>query len=108
MLLAVSEEEPLEAWAKRYLDRRAARIGELRAVPIGGNNGRGAHIDPRAPRVMMRWDGYQWVAESVAADYAAAQRILHGIGTAQAEPPTGLPGQALPKPTGRHRRTPPS
>ncbi len=101
----MSEDEPLEEWAKRYLARWEARVGELRALPMDGPPGRGAHVNPKAPRIVMRWTGYQWTAEAVVDDYAAAQRILHRI--VQSAAPAGLPG-TLPKPTGRHRKPPSS
>ncbi|MFE6847644.1 DUF6087 family protein [Streptomyces sp. NPDC057686] len=104
-LLAVTE-EPFEEWAANLLARRAARVGTLRALPMDGSAGRGAHVNPTAPRLMARWDGYRWVPETVAADYAAAQRMLHGISAAKAEPASAPPGQALPRPTGRHRKPP--
>lgn len=71
---------------------------------MDGPSGRGAHVNPESPRIMVRWTGYQWAAEAVVEDYAAAQRILHGI--FQSESPATLPGQPLPKPTGRHRKPP--
>ncbi|MFD4241476.1 DUF6087 family protein [Streptomyces sp. NPDC058525] len=100
----MSEDEPFEDWAKRYLARRENRIGELRALPMDGPPGRGAHVNPKAPRLLMRWTGYQWAAEAVVDDYAAAQRLLHGI----VQPQPGVPGWPLPKPTGRHHKPPSS
>ncbi|MEU9254467.1 DUF6087 family protein [Streptomyces sp. NPDC048270] len=99
-------EEPFEEWAVNFLARQAARVGTLRALPIDGSAGRGAHVNPTAPRLMARWDGYRWVPETVAADYAAAQRMLHGISAAQAEPASAPPAQVLSRPTGRHRKPP--
>ncbi|MGT2525797.1 DUF6087 family protein [Streptomyces nojiriensis] len=87
-------EEPFEEWAVNLLARRAARVGMLRASLIDGSAGRGAHVNPTAPRLMARWDVYRWVPETVAADYAAAQRMLHGIGSAQAEPAPPLLGRS--------------
>ncbi|WP_371589899.1 DUF6087 family protein [Streptomyces virginiae] len=70
--------------------------------------GRGAHVHPKAPRLVMRWTGYQWAAEAVVDDYATAQRLLHGIVQPGPEPEPGVPGRPLPKPTGRHRKPPSS
>ncbi|WP_369184625.1 DUF6087 family protein [Streptomyces sp. Y1] len=38
-----------------------------------------AHAEPKEPRLILRWDGVQWVPETIAPDYAAAQRLVHGI-----------------------------
>ncbi|MGW3044498.1 DUF6087 family protein [Kitasatospora sp. NPDC001159] len=38
-----------------------------------------AHSHQHLPRPLSRRDGYQWVPESIAADYAAAQRVLNGV-----------------------------
>lgn len=51
----------------------------------------------------MRWDGYQWLPETVAEDYATAQRILHGIEGAGAPRP-GRPARRPEKAPGRHRK----
>ncbi|MEU9076126.1 DUF6087 family protein [Kitasatospora sp. NPDC004745] len=98
----MDEEEPLAQWAARREQRRRP-VGQLRAVGLGvtegdgghggtrdgihdssrgggdAGRGRGAHVAPAQPRLIVRWDGYQWLPEAVAEDYAAAQRILHGI-----------------------------
>ncbi|MFI8459367.1 DUF6087 family protein [Kitasatospora sp. NPDC085464] len=72
------EEEPLASWAARR-EQRLRPVGQLRAVRLVDERSRGAHVAPREPRLIVRWDGYQWLPETVAEDYAAAQRILHGI-----------------------------
>ncbi|MEU1290504.1 DUF6087 family protein [Kitasatospora sp. NPDC005856] len=96
----MDEDEPLERWAARREARRRP-VGVLRAVTIGHETA-AAHLHQDAPRLVSRWDGYQWVPETVAPDYAAAQRFLHGvegdgvIPTHSAQPPK--------KPTGRHRK----
>ncbi|MFB7511579.1 DUF6087 family protein [Streptomyces broussonetiae] len=54
----------------------------------------------------MEWDGYQWVPVTTVDNYAAAQRILHGISdeatqitvTARDGRPPMAPGR------GRHRK----
>ncbi|MCS0605320.1 DUF6087 family protein [Streptomyces sp. LP11] len=97
------DDEPLSAWA----DRRDARIGRLRAVPlIPGDGPRAGHLAPEAPRLIQRWNGYTWEAYGFAADLAEAKRVLY---PAAQEPPVQAPGQA-PNPlragTGRHRKPP--
>ncbi|MFJ2861280.1 DUF6087 family protein [Kitasatospora sp. NPDC087314] len=101
----MDEDEPLAAWVARR-EQRLRPVGELRAVGLGGGDaprGRGAHVAPGEPRLIVRWDGYQWLAESVAEDYAAAQRILHGIegdGLLRSMWPAQRPRKA----PGRHRK----
>lgn len=51
----------------------------------------------------MRWDGYQWLPETVAEDYATAQRILYGIEGAGAPRP-GRQARRPRKAPGRHRK----
>ncbi|GGU41142.1 hypothetical protein GCM10010211_00120 [Streptomyces albospinus] len=93
------DDEPLEEWA----ERRKAKIGRLRAVPIvSGYGPKGSHLNPNAPRVIERWNGHAWEPCAFAANLAETKRILYP--EAQ-EPPT--PGPA-PKPlgsgTGKHRK----
>jgi len=64
---------------------------------------RGGHVAPDEPRVIIRWDGYQWVPESIADNYTAAQRILCGIegdGVMRDVSPPAMPRKAR----GRHRK----
>lgn len=70
-------EEPLEL---RAACRDALRrpVGELKAVLMDGQESP-AHVRPSEPRLILRWDGVGWVPETIAEDYAAAQRIVHGI-----------------------------
>ncbi|MGW1464199.1 DUF6087 family protein [Streptomyces sp. NPDC002308] len=67
------DDEPLEEWADRR-ERRRPEVGERRTVPLGNDVGRGAHVDPDAPRAVQVWDGHQWVPEGVAEDYSATGR----------------------------------
>ncbi|MFJ9845528.1 DUF6087 family protein [Kitasatospora sp. NPDC101155] len=98
----MDEGEPLASWAARR-EQRLRPVGQLRAVRLADEQQRGAHVAPREPRLIVRWDGYQWLAETVAEDYAAAQRILHGIeGDGVRWPPYSAPRQR--KAPGRHRR----
>ncbi|MER5301367.1 DUF6087 family protein [Streptomyces lasiicapitis] len=97
-------EEPLEDWARRREERRAASKGKLRAVPLTQGPHRGANVDPHAPRVIQKWTGTQWETVGVVADLAAAQALLHPPHSVEEEPaqwdrPSGLgPGR------GRHRK----
>ncbi|MFH8383304.1 DUF6087 family protein [Kitasatospora sp. NPDC018058] len=98
----MDEDEPLASWAARR-EQRLRPAGQLRAVRLTQEQQRGAHVAPGEPRLIVRWDGYQWLAETVAEDYAAAQRILHGIeGDGLRRPPYSAPQQR--RAPGRHRR----
>ncbi|MGW6919080.1 DUF6087 family protein [Kitasatospora sp. NPDC054939] len=73
----MENEEPLAQWAAR----RAARlrpVGQLKAVTIDHENAP-VHLHQDRPRAILRWDGYQWVPEALAPNFAVAQRIVHGI-----------------------------
>ncbi|MGW2279277.1 DUF6087 family protein [Streptomyces sp. NPDC001770] len=78
------DDEPLEEWADRR-DRRRPEVGERRTVPLGNDVGRGAHVDPDAPRAVEVWDGHQWVAEGVAESYSATDRESRESVSSQAE-----------------------
>ena len=95
------DDEPLRDWA----ERRDAKIGRLRAVPVvSGDGPRGAHLQPDAPRVIERWNGYVWEAYAFAANLAETKAILYP----QSSQP--LPGGAKSKPLGsgggKHRKPP--
>lgn len=96
--------EDLKRWAEERFRRREAEVGRLRAAPLGASTGRGVHLGPGAPRLISRWDGYQWIPQAVAEDYAAAQRILHPPPPPAGPGPERRPG---PTPPGRHRKPPP-
>ncbi|MEU3570214.1 DUF6087 family protein [Kitasatospora sp. NPDC036755] len=98
----MDEEEPLASWAARR-EQRLRPVGQLRAVRLTGGRPGGAHVAPGEPRLIVRWDGYQWLPETVAADYATAQRILHGTEGAGAPRP-GRPNRRPRKAPGRHRK----
>ncbi|MEU2078804.1 DUF6087 family protein [Streptomyces sp. NPDC013489] len=96
------DDEPLSQWA----ERRDARIGQLRAVPlVTGDGPRASHLNPDAPRAIQRWNGHLWEAHGFAANLADARRILFPDAKAasihEATPKLG-PG------TGRHRKPPTS
>ncbi|MET8627432.1 DUF6087 family protein [Kitasatospora sp. NPDC004669] len=73
----MDEDEPLETWAARR-EERLRPVGRLKAAIIGHEDAP-SHLHQHLPRLVSRWDGYQWVPEAIADNYAAAQRILHGI-----------------------------
>ncbi|MCZ7431790.1 DUF6087 family protein [Streptomyces sp. WMMC1477] len=79
------DDEPLEEWA----ERRDRRVGRLRAVhAVTGEGPQGAHVDPEAPRVIERWNGYAWEPHLFAASLAEAKAVLYP--PAQ-EAPSGRP-----------------
>ncbi|MFF3004912.1 DUF6087 family protein [Kitasatospora sp. NPDC057940] len=94
------DDESLSQWAERR-DRRLRPVGQLKAVIVGHEN-RPSHLHPDLPRLLLRWDGYQWTPEGYAENYASAQRFLHGIsgdGVVQGAPPP-----VRKKSVGRHRK----
>ncbi|MGW4274119.1 DUF6087 family protein [Streptomyces seoulensis] len=95
------DDEPLSRWA----ERRDARIGQLRAVPlVNGGDPRGAHVNPDAPRAIQRWNGHLWEPYGFAANLAEAKRVLFpGVGFPGVEP-APAPAPKLGPGTGRHRR----
>ncbi|MFI6282005.1 DUF6087 family protein [Streptomyces sp. NPDC050988] len=95
------DDEPLKDWA----ERRDAKIGRLRAVPVvSGDGSRGALLQPDTPRVIERWNGYVWESYAFAANLAETKAVLY---PESCEP---LPGGAKPKPLGsgegKHRKPP--
>ncbi|MFD8141875.1 DUF6087 family protein [Streptomyces sp. NPDC059708] len=96
------EDEPLDRWAARR-EGRLRKPGELKAVTLGPGPQRAAHLDPGAPRLIVEWDGFQWVTVTVVEDYAAACRLLNPSAQAQA---AQVPGHTprLDRGTGRHRK----
>lgn len=53
-------DEPLKEWA----ERRDARTGRLRAVPVARGDGpRASHLNPDVPRAIERWNGHMWEPE---------------------------------------------
>ncbi|MFJ4777351.1 DUF6087 family protein [Streptomyces sp. NPDC088762] len=93
------EDEPLDRWAARR-EGRLRRTGELKAVTLGTGPQRAAHLDPEVPRLILEWDGFQWVALAVVEDYAAACRRLRPVPQARQEG-----SRPAPRPQGgRHRK----
>ncbi|MFF4869303.1 DUF6087 family protein [Streptomyces sp. NPDC000961] len=96
------DDEPLAEWA----ERRDARIGQLRAVPlVNGDGPRASHLNPDAPRAIQRWNGHLWEAYGFAANLAEARLILFPhTGTAPDSAPAATP--KLGPGAGRHRKPP--
>ncbi|WP_416482340.1 DUF6087 family protein [Streptomyces sp. CL12] len=77
-------------------------MGRLRAVPLVSDDGlKGSHLNPDAPRVIQRWNGYIWEPHACAANLAEAQRFLS---PRLEEPPTAPASQPLRTGLGRHRK----
>ncbi|MFD4316457.1 MULTISPECIES: DUF6087 family protein [Streptomyces] len=103
----MQEDEPLEQWARRRAERRAASMGKRRAVPLGNGPHRGAHVDPAAPRAIEEWTGTEWQVVGIAENLAAAQSLLY--------PPPPVPTKpaewdrpSMGKGRGRHRKPTPA
>ncbi|MEW2163796.1 DUF6087 family protein [Streptomyces sp. NPDC007084] len=98
------DDEPLAEWA----ERRDARIGQLRAVPlVTGDGPRASHLNPGAPRAIQRWNGHLWEPYGFAANLSEARSILFPHTEADSTPtPTATPN--LGPGTGRHRKPPAS
>ncbi|WP_406482705.1 DUF6087 family protein [Streptomyces sp. NBC_01615] len=66
------DDGPLSEWA----ERRDAKVGRLRAVPIvSGEGPSGSHLNPDAPRAIERWNGHAWEPHTFAQNLAEAKRI---------------------------------
>ncbi|UYB40629.1 DUF6087 family protein [Streptomyces sp. Je 1-4] len=93
------DDEPLSDWA----ERRDAKIGRLRAVPLVPKEGlKGSHLNPEAPRAIQRWNGYAWEPHGFASNLAEAKRILYP--EAMTPPAAVSPPQPLRSGTGKHRK----
>lgn len=67
-------DEPLKDWA----ERRDAKIGRLRAVPVvSGDGPRASHLHSDAPRAIERWNGHAWEPHGFAANLAEAKAVLY-------------------------------
>lgn len=102
-----SPDEPLDTWAARRDERRAAHLettGRRRVVALG-EGPRAAHVTPDAPRLLLEWDGTAWATVGVAQDADQAREFLGHVPppVAQVQPSDRQP--RLGKGTGRHRRT---
>jgi hypothetical protein len=102
------DDEPLSKWAARRDERRAGRI-RVEVLAPGGPHA--AHVRPESPRLVSRWNGYEWEAVTVASDLADAQRVMYPhvkpVATSDAagrERPVGPPPDDWPLAPGRGRR----
>ncbi len=117
------DEESLADWAARRERRRADRY---RVDTLSPGPRQGDHVNPDAPRLISRWNGYEWEAVALAANLAEAKRFTHpqtagthlpdpgslggapsagplsGPGGLGGAPSAGSPGTS--RGTGRHRR----
>ncbi|MEU8543037.1 DUF6087 family protein [Streptomyces sp. NPDC048717] len=100
-------EEPLEKWARRREERRAAATGKRRAVPLTEGPHRAAHVELDAPRVIQEWTGTQRETIGVAEDLNAAKSLLYPPQPVQ-DKPAEWDRPALGPGKGRHRRTAPT
>ncbi|MFE6777132.1 DUF6087 family protein [Streptomyces sp. NPDC057702] len=95
------DEESLSDWA----ERRDARVGRLRAVPlVSGGKPKGSHLNPDAPRVIQRWNGHTWEPHLMAANLAEARQLLY---PPDSSPPAAPPPPPLGTGRGRHRKPDP-
>lgn len=93
------DDEPLKDWA----ERRDAKIGRLRAVPVvPGDGPRASHLNPDAPRAVERWNGHTWELYGFAASLAEAQAILYP--EANEGSPPGPVRKPITSSTGKHRK----
>ena len=95
------DEESLSDWAARRERRRADRY---RVDTLSPGPRQGDHVNPDAPRLISRWNGYEWEAVAFAANLAEAKRFTHPE-TAGTDPVSPPPETF--RGTGRHRRPSP-
>ncbi|MGW1994941.1 DUF6087 family protein [Embleya sp. NPDC001921] len=104
--------EPLDHWAARR-EKRLRPVGERKMMHLTGPP-RAPHVDRDAPRVVLEWDGFQWVTLAVVANYTEAARLLYPDAQEMAlggDPAPGRQPDASGRPgplgegTGRHRKT---
>ncbi|MFD3813597.1 DUF6087 family protein [Streptomyces rubiginosohelvolus] len=94
------DDESLSDWA----ERRDAKIGRLRAVPlVTGDGPKASHLNPDVPRAIQRWNGYAWEPHGTAATLAEAQRIVYPRVEEQLPVAASTP-QPLRTGRGRHRK----
>ncbi|MFD8545116.1 DUF6087 family protein [Streptomyces sp. NPDC059649] len=92
------DDEPLSEWA----ERRYAKVGRLRAVPlVTGDGPKASHLHPDAPRAIQRWNGYSWEPHGFASNLAEARQILY---PEVIKPPAAGPAPQLGAGTGKHRK----
>ncbi|WP_328550181.1 DUF6087 family protein [Streptomyces sp. NBC_00366] len=97
------DDELLTDWA----ERRDAKIGRLRAVPVvSGDGPRASHLQPDAPRAIERWNGHAWEPHGLAANLADAKAVLYPEARQSSNPLIGPVPKPLGSGTGKHRKPP--
>ncbi|MFI9047286.1 DUF6087 family protein [Streptomyces sp. NPDC053427] len=97
------DDEPLDRWAARRA-KRLRTPGTRKAVQLGPGPQQAAHVAPDAPRLIVEWDGYQWIPVVTVDNYAAACRFLNPV-PEPAEEDEAPPARSPMAPgTGRHRK----
>ncbi|MGW3248109.1 DUF6087 family protein [Streptomyces sp. NPDC001070] len=81
------DDEPLERWVRRREEEQERKVGRLRVSTLASGTPRGSHVDPDAPRLVSRWDGYAWQPVSVVPDLAETRALLYGARHADQGPP---------------------
>ncbi|WP_143031780.1 DUF6087 family protein [Actinacidiphila guanduensis] len=71
-----ANDESFEYWVRRREQERQRKRGRLRVNTLKEGAQRGSHVDPEAPRLISRWDGYCWEPVAVASDLAEAAAML--------------------------------
>lgn len=92
----MQDDEPLEQWAAKR-EKRLRPVGEKKIQALAG--GHAVHVNPDELRLILSWDGVQWVPETIAENHAEACRLVY--------PPLVIEAVQLPerrKATGRHRK----
>ncbi|MFE7116132.1 DUF6087 family protein [Streptomyces sp. NPDC057654] len=76
-----------ERFGRRIL-ARTYRPGRLRAVTLGQDPPRAAHLAPELPRAVMRWAGEAkgWKLVAIVPDLRAAQALMRPAGQPRPEP----------------------
>ncbi|MCY0929513.1 DUF6087 family protein [Streptomyces sp. H27-H1] len=97
-------DEPLHRWAARR-EHRLRPPGTRKALTLSAGPQRAGHVDPGVARLIVEWDGFQWVPVMLAEDYAAARRLLDPTAHAEAVELPGFSPAPLRAGRGRHRRT---
>ncbi|GGU88697.1 hypothetical protein GCM10010211_63980 [Streptomyces albospinus] len=98
-----SADEPLDHWAARR-QQHLRPIGERKAVSLGAGPHQGAHVDPQARRMVVEWDGFQWIPVTVVENYAAACRMLNPVPEPTKTEERSATWSPMTPGTGRHRK----
>ncbi|WP_301130516.1 DUF6087 family protein [Streptomyces cacaoi] len=88
------DDESFEQWVHRREEERRRSTGRLRSDALRPGPPRGAHVDPAAPRLISRWDGYAWEPVAVAPDHPAAAAAMRPPADAPPGADTSRPATA--------------